>query len=164
MLSEHLAARGNEVHVWVTHRRDPRTGRFIKPWVEDIGISPNLRTNAGRDFQSAAMGNTGSQPAAADYIALTTDATAPSLSSTTLTSEITTGGLARAQGAFTHTAGTTVYKITKTFTATGTHANVTKAGLFNASSGGTLVFETLIASAFSLFSSDTVTIEWTVNI
>lgn len=144
----------NEVHAWITRADGTR---------EDLGIAENLRTNAGADWQAAVMGGD-TQPASAQYIALTTNATAPAAGDTTLTGEINSGGLARAEGAYTHTNGTTSYKITKTFTATASHTAVAKAGLFNASSSGTMVFETLLASTATLAIDDTLTIEWTVNI
>jgi hypothetical protein len=144
----------NLVHAWVG-RKDGTT--------EDLGISENLRTNAGADWQADVMGNT-TQPQEAQYIGLTTNASAPAAGDTTLTSEIASGGLTRAQGVYSHTGGTTSYKITYTFTASATHTAVAKAGLFNASSSGTMVFETLLSSTATLASGDTLTIEWTVNI
>lgn len=144
----------NEVHAWVTR---------LDGTVEDLGISENLMTTAGKDWLAAVMGNS-SQPASAQYIALTTNATAPAVGDTTLTSEITTGGLARAAGTYSHTTGVSSYKITKVFTASGSHTGVAKAALFNASSSGTMVFETLLASLANLIATETLTIEWTVNI
>jgi hypothetical protein len=127
------------------------------------GRSVNLRTNAGADWQAAVMGSD-TQPASAQWIGLTTNATAPAAGDTTLTGEIASGGLTRAEGAYTHTNGTTSYKISFTFTATAAHTNVAKAGLFNASSAGTMAFETLLSSTVTLAINDTLTIEWTVNI
>lgn len=149
-----IAHKPNEVHAWVV-RADGAT--------EDLGVSYNLRTTVGADWQADVMGNS-TQPASARWIALTTNATAPSAGSTTLTGEITSGGLSRAAGTYSHTGGTTNYKITHTFTATDAHTNVQKAGLFNAASTGTLVFETLLSSSVTLADNDTLTIEWTVNI
>lgn len=144
----------NEVHAWITRANGD---------VEDLGIAENLRTTVGADWQAAVMGS-GTQPAVAQYIALTTNASAAAAGDTTLTSEIASGGLSRAQGTYSHTNGTALYKITKTFTATGAHSAVAKAGLFNAASVGTMVFETLLASTATLAIDDTLTIEWTVNI
>lgn len=127
------------------------------------GRSVNLRTNAGADWQADVMGHT-TQPQEAQYIALTTNTGAPALGDTTLTGEISSGGLARAQGAYSHTNGTSTYKISFTFSSTATHTAVHKAGLFNASSSGTMVFETVLSSDVSLVNGDTLTIEWTVNI
>ncbi len=131
--------------------------------VEDLGISENLRTTVGADWQADVMGHT-TQPAEAQWIGLTTNATAPAAGDTTLASEIASGGLTRAQGTYSHTNGTTSYKISHTFTASATHTAVAKAGLFNASSSGTMAFETLLSSTATLASGDTLTIEWTINI
>lgn len=131
--------------------------------IKQRGKSTNLRTNAGADWQAAVMGSD-TQPASAQWIALTTNTGAPAAGDTTLTGEIASGGLARAEGTYAHTNGTTSYTITFTFTATATHTAVHKAGLFNASSAGTMVFETNLSSDVSLVSSDTLTITWTVNI
>lgn len=48
--------RPNQVHAFITHHRDGETGRFIKPWIEDLGLSENLRVNEGNDWQARAMG------------------------------------------------------------------------------------------------------------
>jgi hypothetical protein len=100
----------------------------------------NLRTNAGGDWQASVMGNTSAPPATCNYIALSNDATAPSTSDTSVASEITTNGLARAQTNYNHTIGMASYTEQKIFSATGTQASQ-KAGLLNASSSGTLCFE-----------------------
>lgn len=144
----------NLVHAWIS-RADGR--------VEDLGIAENLRTTVGADWQADVMGNA-TQPVSARWIALTTNATAPAAGDTTLATEISTGGLTRAVGAYTHTASTASYKITNTFTASATHTAVAKAGLFTAITGGTLAFTTLLSSTATLAINDTLTIEWTVNI
>jgi hypothetical protein len=131
--------------------------------VKQSGRSVNLRTTDGGDWQADVMGHD-TQPASAQWIALTTNVTAPAAGDTSLTGEISSGGLSRAEGAYTHTNDTAVYKITKTFTSTATHTAVHKAGLFNASSGPIMVFETVLSSDVSLVNGDTLTIEWTVNI
>ena len=146
----------NMVHAYI---RRAATGE-----IEDLGISENLRTTVGADWQADSMGKSATRPAVADYIALTTNATAPAAGDTTLTGEIATGGLARALGTYSHTNGTTSYKISFTFTATATHTAVAKAGLFNASTAGTMAFETMLSSTATLASGDTLTIEWTINI
>lgn len=144
----------NLVHAWINRADGTR---------EDLGIAENLRTTVGADWQADVMGNS-TQPVSARWIALTTNSTAPAAGDTALTGEITTGGLGRAVGTYSHTNGTTSYKITNTFTATASHTAVAKAGLFNAISGGTMVFTTLLSSTATLATNDTLTIEWTVNI
>lgn len=128
-----------------------------------------MKTNAGHDFQAAVMGNRGSQPAAGDYMALTANATAPAAGDTTLTAEIATGGggLIRKQATYAHTAGTNTYTLTGVFTANGSDAlpvTVAKYGIFNASSAGTLVFETLLGSTATITASgDQLTVTVTVT-
>ena len=129
----------------------------------------NLRTTGGADWQAAAMAATSAQPAASNYIALTNDATTPAAgdcpagsSTCTLTNEIVTNGLSRAQGTYAHSSGTSSYTLTHTFTATGTQS-AQKAGIFNAASSGTMVFEASFTQV-SLGSTDTVTVTWTVSI
>lgn len=125
-------------------------------------VSYNLRTNAGADAQASQMGNTATQAASCNWIALTNDATAPGATDTTLTSEIATNGLSRAQGTYAHTNGTAVFTVAKTFNATGTQASQ-KSGLFNASTSGTLCFENTY-SAVTVNNGDTLTVTWTINI
>ena len=130
-----------------------------------------MLTNAGRDMIAGAIGDSsGSRPAPAEYIGLTANSTSPSASSTSLTGEITTsgGGLVRAKALYAHTNGQSTYTLTKTFTANGSDSlpvTVAKIGVFNASSGGTLVFETLLSATATLSSSgDAVAITETVTL
>lgn len=120
----------------------------------------NLRTNAGGDAQGSQMGNTGTQAAACNYIALTNTAVTPAVTDTTLSGEIVANGLSRAQGAWASTSHTS-FTITKTFTATGAQS-AQAAGLFNAAASGTLCFENTFTQV-SLNSTDTLQITWTIN-
>ena len=129
----------------------------------------NLRTTGGADWQANAMSATSSQPASVNYIALSNDSASPAAgdcaagsSACTLASEISTNGLARAQATYAHSNGTNTYTLTHTFTASGIQA-AQKAGLFNASGSGTMVFEVAFAQV-SLGIGDTVTVTWTVSI
>ena len=126
---------------------------------------PNLLTNAGRDWMHAQVyTNTAAGERAAGYIALTTDTTSPAAGDTTLTSEITTGGLERADAsAKTHSSGTNSTVIQNTFTASATHTAVVKAALFNAASAGTMAHENTFTSV-TLQSSDTLQVTWTVTL
>jgi hypothetical protein len=130
---------------------------------------PMLRVDAGKDFQSRVMGDTASTGtgsyAAANYIALTENSTAPAASDTALTGELTTEGFARAQAAYAHTAGASTFTLTKTFTmSSGTSRTIQKGAVFNASSGGTMVFETAMPSPPTLVPSDQVAVTETVTI
>jgi len=98
------------------------------------------------------------------FIALTTNTGAPAAGDTTLTSEISTNGLQRAIATYAHTNDAASYTLTKTFTASGTHTAVHKAGLFTNAANGIMVFETNLNADATLNSGDTLTITWTVNI
>lgn len=143
--------------------------RFLRMLGFSIVFGLHLRTDAGKDFQSRVMGDTASTGTgsyqSATYIALTENATAPAAGDTTLASELTGEGLARAQAVYAHTAGASTYTETKTFTKTsGATRTIAKAGLFNDAAAGTLVFETLLPSVAVLETNDTLTITWTITI
>lgn len=125
----------------------------------------NLRTSVGADFWDTQLFKVGAAGTTANFIALTTDATAPASGDTTLTSEETTNGLARAQAADAHTGGTSTSVLTKTFTYTGSSSKViAKVGLFTAISSGILVLETLLTSTGTVNANgDTITVTWTIN-
>lgn len=126
-----------------------------------MALSLHVKTNAGVDLLCRLLGDTSSNGtgsyAAANYMGLTADDTAPAASNTTMIGEITTGTLARAQATYGHTNGTNVYTLTKSFTSDQA-VTVNKVGLFNAASGGTMAFETLLNSPVTLVSGDTVAI------
>jgi hypothetical protein len=115
--------------------------------------------NSGIDFQAAQMG--GTPGAAAVYIGLTANATAPAAADTTLTAEITTAGGGLIRGAvaatYSHSTGVASYTLVKTFTANGTDAlpvTIAKIGVFTAAtSGGTMVFETLLTPSTATLSA-----------
>ena len=137
-----------------------------KPNEEIICLNKhNLLTNSGRDWMHGQVyTNTSAGDRGAGYIGLTTDATSPSASDTTLTSEITTGGLSRADASTkTHSSGTNTTTIQHTFTASATHTNVQKAALFNASSSGTMAHENTFTPV-TLQSSDTLQVTWTLTL
>lgn len=120
-------------------------------------MSLQMRTNGGRDLTARVLGDTSSdgtgQYAAANWIGLTTNSDPPDAGNTALVGEITVGTLARAQGVFSHTNGTNSYTITKVFTSDQS-VTLSKGGIFNASSGGTMAFETLLSSAAIMESGD----------
>jgi hypothetical protein len=119
----------------------------------------NLRTNAGINWQFNQMA--GTTAAVCNYIALSNSGATPAAGDTALASEITTNGLARANGTPSHTANATSYTLAYTFTATGTQS-VQNAGMFNASSSGSLCFENTF-SQVNMNSGDTLAVTWTVN-
>lgn len=109
-----------------------------------------LKTNAGNDFQAAQMGGSASATAVGKWVALTANSTTPAVTDTTLTGEITTGGggLVRKAGTYAHTTSASSYTITTVFTANGSDSlpvTIAKRGIFDASSGGNLIFTTLVS-------------------
>ena len=126
---------------------------------------PNLLTNGGRDWMIAQVyTNTSAGTRGSGFIALTSDTGAPAAGDTALASEITTGGLNRADATTkSHTGGTNSTTIQHTFTASATHTAVQKSGLFNASSGVTLSHENTF-TAVTLQSSDTLQVTWTTTL
>jgi hypothetical protein len=123
----------------------------------------NLITNAGKDFISAQIGSTSPGNNGANYIALTTTSITPAAGDTTLAGEITGGGLQRAQGTYAHSNGQNTFTVTRTFTAGQTFTNVQGAGLFTASSSGTMMAENTF-TAVTLQNNDQLTITWTITL
>lgn len=133
-----------------------------------------LRTNAGTDWQARMMGDSVTANAgtstmrAADFVALTENAVAPAGGNTTLATELAVDGLTRAQGTYAHTNGTNTYTITRAFTFTRASAvdrTVAKIGVFNASSTGTMAFETLLSATQLLQANgDQLTVTQTVTL
>lgn len=158
----------------------PRFGDFKLPGWKQLAIAvlwaayeiaggwkAELRTNAGTDHQArvtfdTASNGTGSY-AAANFIGLTENATAPAAGDTTLAAELTTGGFTRVQAVYAHTNGTNTVTLTRTFNATETRT-INKAGLFTAVSAGTMSFSTLVPNPPTLVSGDSVAITWTFTI
>ncbi len=100
------------------------------------------------------------------WLAITTNATAPGASDTTLASELSSNGLSRKVAAYAHTDGaaSAVYTLTATWTCSGGSQTIAKAGVFQASSGGRMLFTTLVSSAPTLVSGDQLTITETATI
>lgn len=137
--------------------------------IKHYSLQKNLRTNAGADFWNTQLFSTsiaaGNQ---ANWIGITTDSTAPAATDTSLASEQTANGLARAQGTVAHTAGQSSTVISHTWTYTGSSSvTIAKAGLFTAAGppvAGTMALETLLSSTATVNSNgDQLTINWTIN-
>jgi hypothetical protein len=157
-LMDIVAPRGVRSDVWLEIR--DKDGNL-----KHQSFQHNLRTNGGADFWNAQLFGAASATAVAKFIGITTDATAAAAGDTTLASEETLAGLGRATGTVSHTASATSSTISATFTYTGSTAKtIAKVGLFNASSAGTLVLETLLSSTGTVNANgDQITITWTVN-
>lgn len=130
-----------------------------------------MRTNAGRDFQSRVMGDSGETGAGtglmrpADFMAITEDATAPALGDTTLTAELATSGLSRESAVYSHTPAATTYNLVNEWESNdGTARTIRKMGIFNAASGGTMVFESLVPDPPTLVALDKLEITSVIDI
>lgn len=133
--------------------------------IKSRSVQHNLRTNVGADFWHTQLFSLAPGGAGANYIAMTTDATAAAAADTVLATEETTNGLQRAQAGLSHAGSATSTILSKTFTYTGGVSKViAKVGLFNAAAVGTMVLETLLSSTATVNTNgDQITISWTVN-
>lgn len=171
-----ITEKGGEIHGWQTWEVgrwhddengalevNGRKGYYTYEIIEKS--KKNLLTDAGRDFiHNQAYTNTSAGTRGSGFVAVTTDAGAPDAGDTTLASEITTGGLGRADAdTKTHTTGTNVTTIEHTYTASATHTAVVKSGLFNAASSGTLTHENTFTTV-TLQSNDTLRVTWTLTL
>lgn len=103
------------------------------------------------------------------WMALTTNATGPSATDTSLAEELSGSGWTRAIATYAHTTSATTYTLTKTFTsADGSARTINKMAVFNAlSNAGTpaqMLFESAVPSPPTLLSGDTITVTETVTI
>lgn len=129
----------------------------------------NAITETGVDFIVDQLSDSpGTAPA--QFIGLTTTDITPDDDNTSLTGEITTGGLERAAGTFggytyAATDNDDSYTISNTFTASATHTAVQGAGLFTDVTVGS---DTMVAinefSSVNLASGDQLTITWTIDL
>jgi hypothetical protein len=122
----------------------------------------NVKSLAGVDFKFAqCYGISGLGTNGLCWIALSNDSLAETTSSQTLSNEIIGNGLARAQGAFTHSAGTATCTVAYTFTATGAQS-CQKSALFTASSGGVMDHANSFATK-SLTNGQTLQVTFTIT-
>jgi hypothetical protein len=145
--------------------------RWLAPEVPDLDsvevvddqTTYNVITNAGRVFLHAQGYGTSPGANGLNYIALSNDTLTETASSTTLSSEITTNGLGRAQGTVTLPTGAgTQTTVARTFTASGAQS-AQKAALFTASSGGTMN-HALSFTQRSLQNGDTLAVTFTITL
>lgn len=116
----------------------------------------NLITTAGFQLIADALGNSGSRPAVISYIAVGTNTTAAAIGDTALGTEA-----ARVAASYSYAAK--VITFTATFNpGTGTGA-LTEAGIFNASSAGTMLNH-VVFSVINKGSLDTMTVTFTITL
>lgn len=129
----------------------------------DTGFIKNSITNASFAVLSGLAGNVDAQTAFT-YLAVGTSTTAPSASQTALGGEITDSGLSRASATVsrvTTTQTNDTLQLVKAFSVTGTKT-VEEVGIFNASSGGTMLGRALTTSK-AVVNGDTLTITYQVK-
>lgn len=123
----------------------------------------NLVPTVGKALAAGRLGASGA-PAAVGWTAIGTGAVAAAAGDTALGAEIATNGGARAANTptlVTTTVTNDTAQFVNTFTFTGSFA-ITEAGLFNASSVGTLAARQVF-SAINVVSGDTLQITWKVS-
>lgn len=104
--------------------------------------------------------------APAAWLAVSNAAHTPVVGDTTLSSELTASGFARAVGTYSHTVGATTYALTFTWTATATQTIVNEAqfAAANTTAGGYMPFESAEPSSPTLVSGDTLQNTVTITI
>ncbi len=116
-------------------------------------------TNASLAEYSGLAGDTGSKTAFT-YLATGTGTGSESAGDTTLGTEISDSGLARASATVTQqttSQSNDTLQLVKAFTVTGTKT-ISEVGVFNASSSGTMAFRDKLSSTKSVVSGDTYTL------
>lgn len=127
----------------------------------------NLLTNGGRDaFHALCYTNNAAGTRGYGYIASTESTITPAASDTTLSGEIATNGLTRADATTkTHSAGSNSTTVEHTFTASGSFTDVKASATFNAASSGTMAHIANFSSGSgALATNDTLKITWTLNL
>lgn len=135
------------------------TGR----WVNEMQIS-NLITTAGKAGAASRLNGAGSE-AAFTYIAVGLGTTGANIADTTLESEITDSGLARASATASRvTTDTTndTAQLVLTYSVTGTKA-VTESGVLNAGAAGVLLCRQTF-SAINVVNLDSLQITWKIDV
>lgn len=127
-------------------------------------VPRNVITNVGRvQIHLGAYGTTGLPSNGFNYVALSNDALTETAASTTLSSEIASNGLTRAQGTVTLPTGAgTQTTVQKVFTASGSQS-AQKGALFDASSSGDMN-HALAFTQRALITSDQLDITFTLTI
>jgi hypothetical protein len=128
----------------------------LKQWHEDH----NLVVTVGKTYLAAWLAAASQAGKFMSYIALGTGTTSPAASDTTLQTELTGGGNARVVG--TLSSSTNTWQNSAIFSPGNGTGAVTEAGLFSASSAGTM-FARQVFSAYNKAAGDTLTVTWSVS-
>lgn len=100
------------------------------------------------------------------FMGLTENAAAASATNTLLTGEITTGGCNRQLATFAHTAGTSTYTASKTFSVTATFPAIHRGALFtamNTTAAGIMTFEAVLNADASVINGDSLAVTATIT-
>jgi hypothetical protein len=156
------------IHQERPYAYDEAKGIWLFKQVGEDEVAGNLILNAGRvQMHSQCYGTSGLLTNGFNYIALTADTGSPNAGDTSLASELTGSGLGRIQGSVTLASGSgNQTTISNTFTYTGgTSQSVAKTALFTAGyPSGVMNHEILFGSARTLFTSDTLTLTFTITL
>ena len=120
---------------------------------------PNIVTTAGKGFVASSMVKTSNSPAAMTHMEVGTGTTNPAAGDTALESAVSGSRTALTSSNVT---GAAIAYLCTFAAGTGTGA-LTEAGIFNASSGGTMLCRTEF-SVINKGASDSMTVTWTVTV
>ena len=160
----------------MTRKKNPVFHRIVKAdgsW-SDWQEGTNLRTNVGINWQAEEMGgDTGFDDAGDNaerplMVAVTENTASPAASDTSLLAEMTTDGMSRITGTYSHTADASSFTRTAAFQYTGgSTVTVAKAGMCTLSertlatnSADSHFVVTALSPVAVLDSNDTVEIQW----
>ncbi len=135
---------------------------LLGSWRTSLSLK-NLIVSAGKAGAASRINGSGGE-AAFTYIGVGTGTTSPAAGNTTLETELAASGLSRANGTvsrITTSVTNDTAQVTYAFSVTGSQA-VTEAGLFNASSSGTLLARQAF-SALNVVNGDSLTITWRIQ-
>ena len=161
----------NKIFAWLvkkgfatpfTHLEHSRWQFLMGSWQSSLNLR-NLVTDAGRAGSASRTNGAGAE-AAFTYIALGIGTTAAAVSDTTLGSEITTGGGARANATasrVTTTVANDTAQLQYTFTFSSGFA-ITESGVLNAVSAGVLLCRQVF-SAINVVNTDQLQVTWKVK-
>lgn len=158
-LTQLLIKKGYLSPLWINRFYAPLISPFLGHWSSTKKVR-NLVTTVGKALAAGRLNGSGA-PAAAGWIAVGTGVGAASASDTTLGTETSTSGLARAAATTSLVTTTTTNDTaqwTTTFTVSGTVA-VTESGVLNASSSGVLLCRQTF-SAINVVSGDSLAVTW----
>lgn len=138
--------------------------RLFGSWITGEVTIANLITTTGKAGIASRINGAGSE-AAFTYIALGTGTTAAAVGDTALETELSTGGMSRANATASRTTTDTTddtARLVNTFTITGTAA-ITESGVLNAASTGTLLCRQVF-SAINVSNGDSLQVTWDVDV